>query len=319
MFPPRLQKGDLIRVLSPSSSMTRVGGLAGNQKSYDYLVAMGYRVSFSENINCHDILGSASIAARVADLHAAFLDEEVHCILTTIGGFNANELLPYLDYELIAQHPKIICGYSDTTALLNSIYAKTGLVTYSGAAYSSFKMAELQKYQSSMWQQALTTQEFTLTASDKWSDDLWFDPSVPRNLKENTWQVYTAGRATGTALCGNLSTFGLLQGTEFCPQVQQPLLFVESAEEDNYQDFNRDLASLLQIYPEPKGVVIGRFPAVCNMSEEFLLYILDKFPILKKIPVLYDVNFGHTQPIFTFPIGGKVTMDTTQRTLFCQQ
>ena len=72
------------------------------------------------------------------DLHDAFLDSTVDVILATIGGFNSNELLPYLDYDLIAKHQKIICGYSDTTAILNAIYAKTGLVTYMGPSYTSF-------------------------------------------------------------------------------------------------------------------------------------------------------------------------------------
>jgi microcin C7 resistance protein, putative len=76
----------------------------------------------------------------VADIHAAFADESVDAILATIGGFNCNELLPYLDFELIARNPKIFCGYSDTTALLSAIYSKTGMKTYMGPSYSSFKI-----------------------------------------------------------------------------------------------------------------------------------------------------------------------------------
>lgn len=56
------------------------------------------------------MLSSSSIKSRVADLHAAFADDSVDAILATIGGFNSNELLPYIDYDLIAKHPKIICG-----------------------------------------------------------------------------------------------------------------------------------------------------------------------------------------------------------------
>ena len=77
-----------------------------------------------------DCLNSSPIEARVADLHAAFLDDNVKAILAVTGGYNANELLPYLDFELIAKHPKIICGYSDFTSLANAITAKTGLVTF---------------------------------------------------------------------------------------------------------------------------------------------------------------------------------------------
>ena len=82
----------------------------------------------------------ASRDARVEDLNEAFRDENVKAILTVIGGFNSNQLLDYIDYEAIKNNPKIFCGFSDITALSNAIYAKTGVVTYSGPHYSSFGM-----------------------------------------------------------------------------------------------------------------------------------------------------------------------------------
>lgn len=136
----KLTKNAHIRVLSPSSSIEHIGGFEANRAAKERLEALGFQLSFSSHYDEHDMLDSASIESRVADLHEAFLDESVDLILTTIGGFNCNEILPYLDYDLIKNHPKLFCGYSDTTALLNAIYAKTGLKTYMGPAYSSFKI-----------------------------------------------------------------------------------------------------------------------------------------------------------------------------------
>lgn len=73
-------------------------------------------------------------------MNEAFGDQNVKAVFTVIGGSNSNQLLPYLDYELIRQNPKIFCGFSDITALLNGIYAKTGLVTFSGPHFSSLGM-----------------------------------------------------------------------------------------------------------------------------------------------------------------------------------
>ncbi len=143
----RLKKGDHIRVVSPSSSIERIGGFKANLAAKEKLEDLGFKLTFSEHYFENDIFDSAPIASRVADLEAAFADESVDAILTTIGGFNCNELLPYQDFDLIACHPKIFCGYSDTTALLNAIYAKTGMQTYMGPAYSSFKMDLGQQYQ----------------------------------------------------------------------------------------------------------------------------------------------------------------------------
>ncbi len=127
-----INKGAHIRVLSPSSSIERIGGFEANLSAKHKLEELGFKISFSNHYAENDLFGSASIESRVTDLHEAFLDDSVDMILATIGGFNSNELLPYLDYDLIKNHPKIICGYSDTTALLNAIYAKSGLETYMG-------------------------------------------------------------------------------------------------------------------------------------------------------------------------------------------
>ena len=306
----RLKKGDHIRVVSPSSSIESIGGFEANVAAKKKLEALGFRLSFSEHYFENDIFDSAPIASRVADLEAAFANETVDAILTTIGGFNCNELLPYLDFDLIAQNPKIFCGYSDTTALLNAIYAKTGIQTYMGPSYSSFKMREGQDYQTQAWLNAVTQDSFTLEPSEEWSSDAWYLPDAPRTFFPTDWKVYNPGQASGVAIGGNLSTFALLHGTEFAPKPDKYILFLEEAEEDHYVEFTRHFAALLQVYPNPQAVLIGRFPKETEMTEEILLTILDKHPILKKVPVLYDLDFAHTQPLFTITIGGQVEIDT---------
>ncbi|HFI0070545.1 TPA: S66 peptidase family protein [Streptococcus suis] len=306
----RLKKGDHIRVVSPSSSIESIGGFEANVAAKKKLEALGFRLSFSEHYFENDIFDSAPIASRVADLEAAFANETVDAVLTTIGGFNCNELLPYLDFDLIAQNPKIFCGYSDTTALLNAIYAKTGMQTYMGPAYSSFKMEQGQQYQTTSWLNAVTQDTYHLTPSLEWSSDAWYLPNAPRTFYPTEWKVYNPGQASGVAIGGNLSTFALLHGTEFAPKPDKYILFLEEAEEDHYVEFTRHFAALLQVYPNPQAVLIGRFPKETEMTEEILLAILDKHPILKQIPVLYDLDFAHTQPLFTITIGGQVEIDT---------
>ncbi|HFI0409678.1 TPA: S66 peptidase family protein [Streptococcus suis] len=306
----RLKKGDHIRVVSPSSSIERIGGFEANVAAKEKLEALGFRLSFSEHYFENDIFDSAPIASRVADLEAAFANETVDAILTTIGGFNCNELLPYLDFDLIAQNPKIFCGYSDTTALLNAIYAKTGMQTYMGPAYSSFKMERGQQYQTTSWLNAVTQDTYHLTPSLEWSSDAWYLPNAPRTFYPTEWKVYNPGQASGIAIGGNISTLNLLTGTEFAPRPDKYVLFLEEAEDDDYLIIARHLTALLQTHPNPQAVVFGRFPKETKLTEEILLTILDKHPILKKVPVLYDLDFAHTQPLFTITIGGQVEIDT---------
>ena len=306
----KLSPNSHIRVLSPSDSVARLGGFEANLSAKETLENLGFRVSFSEHYLESDMLSSSSIKSRVADLHAAFADDSVDAILATIGGFNSNELLPYLDYDLIAKHPKIICGYSDSTAFLNAIFAKTGNLTYMEPSYSSFKMKEGQDYQIKAWLNAMTKLAYDLVPSQEWSSDPWYDPTQPRHFMPTEWKIYNAGKASGTIIGGNLSTFGLLRGTPYAPQVNDYILFLEEAEEDDYHDFDRNLAAILQAYPNPKAVLIGRFPKECQMTPEILTYILDKHPLLKSIPVMYDLDFAHTQPLFTISIGAQASIDT---------
>ncbi|MGQ7319826.1 S66 family peptidase [Streptococcus suis] len=306
----RLKKGDHIRVVSPSSSIESIGGFEANVAAKKKLEALGFRLSFSEHYFENDIFDSAPIASRVADLEAAFANETVDAVLTTIGGFNCNELLPYLDFDLIAQNPKIFCGYSDTTALLNAIYAKTDMQTYMGPAYSSFKMEQGQQYQTTSWLNAVTQDTYHLTPSLEWSSDAWYLPNAPRTFYPTEWKVYNPGQASGIAIGGNISTLNLLTGTEFAPRPDKYVLFLEEAEDDDYLIIARHLTALLQTYPNPQAVVFGRFPKETKLTEEILLTILDKHPILKKVPVLYDLDFAHTQPLFTITIGGQVEIDT---------
>lgn len=311
----RLKKGDHIRVVSPSSSIERIGGFEANLAAKEKLEDLGFKLSFSEHYFENDMFDSSPIASRVADLEAAFVDESVDAILTTIGGFNSNELLPYLDFDLIARHPKIFCGYSDTTALLNAIYAKTGMETYMGPAYSSFKMDLGQQYQTEAWLKAVTQDSYELTPSSEWSSDAWYLPDAPRTFYPTEWKVYNPGQASGIAIGGNISTLNLLTGTEFAPRSDKYILFLEEAEDDDYLIIARHLTALLQAYPNPQAVVFGRFPKETKMTEEILLAILDKHPILKTIPVLYDLDFAHTQPLFTIRIGGHVELDADAFTI----
>ncbi|MBP1040474.1 LD-carboxypeptidase [Vagococcus sp. BWB3-3] len=309
-IPEKLKHGDEIRIIAPSRSLKILaddGVILARQR----LEAFGFKVTFGKHVETCDLQHSSPIAERVADIHEAFADPNVKGILTVIGGFNSNELLPYLDYQLIQANPKVLCGYSDITALANAITAKCQFVTYSGPHFSSFQMTELQSYQSTHFKQCLCQEEpFDLVPSRYWSDDKWFINQEKRNYHQTDWKVYQHGTALGTLVGGNLCTLNLLQGTEFMPTVDQSILFIEDDELTIPETFARDLASLLQVTKEIKGLLIGRFQETSEMTEEQLHFILDKHPVLKTIPVYYDLDFGHTQPMMTLPIGGMISLNT---------
>jgi len=308
--PPKLQIGDEVRIIAPATSFSCVS--AESQKIIkSRFLAYGLKLSISEHAEEKDEFESSSIQNRVADLHSAFLDPQVKAIICAKGGYNSNQLLPYLDYELIKNHPKILMGFSDITALLNAITAKTGIITYSGPTISRFGMPEYFEYTEEYWKKAVFSHDsYEIKASEYWDDDNWWEEKNRHRIKNEGYQVIQAGEAEGTIWGGNLCTFNLLQGTPYFPNLQNSILFIEDddlAKEFSPQEFDRNLESLTQVpeFSGVKGIVFGKFQQSTTMTFDKLQKIVKEKKALKNLPILANVDFGHINDIFTFPIGGK--------------
>jgi muramoyltetrapeptide carboxypeptidase LdcA involved in peptidoglycan recycling len=204
-------------------------------------------VTFGRHAEQSDAFTSSSVEARIEDLHQAFEDVQVAAILTVIGGYNSNQLLRYIDWELIGAHAKILCGYSDITALQNAVWAKTGLVTYSGPHYSTFGQKLYAEYTVDYFVRCLMSDApFSVQPSAQWSDDAWYEHQDTRMLVRNDgYVVLNEGCAEGTILGGNLCTLNLLQGTEYAPEIVDTILFLEDDAESDPGTFDRDLQSLI--------------------------------------------------------------------------
>ncbi|MGW4474478.1 S66 family peptidase [Nonomuraea sp. NPDC004354] len=315
IFPPKLNRGDVIRVVAPARSRALVTEHDHTDIIEARFADLGLTLSYGRHVDERDAFDSSGIASRVADLHEAFADPSVAAIMTVIGGYNCNELLPFLDWELIRANSKILCGYSDITALQNAILARTGLVTYSGPHWSTFGMRDHFE-QTLQW---FTDVVFggapvTLTPAAEWSDDLWFLDQDKRDLIPNEgWWPIRSGTAEGRIVGGNLCTLNLLQGTPCMPSLDGAILIVEDDFESHPATFARDLTSLLQL-PDAagiRGLAIGRFQKASNMTRPLLEQIVAGQPSLAGVPVLANLDVGHTYPLATFPIGGtaRLTVD----------
>lgn len=293
MIANKIKIGDEIRVIAPSRSLSIVRQEVFD-KALKFLSDKGFIVSFSKNSREIDESNSSSIESRVEDLHDAFCDGNVKAILTCIGGFNVNQILEYIDYSLIENNPKILCGFSDITALLNGIYAKTGLVTYHGTHFSTFGFDDNIGYTNNYFEECLMKSEGYI-----------IEPS--EQAKE--YHVIQEGFCQGEIIGGNLCTLNLLQGTEFMPDFKNKILFLE---DDNIMgdyftyEFERNLQSLIQTvgFDGVEGIVFGRFDVGCKMDIDTIKRIVSTKKQLKNIPIVFNVDFGHVLPFATFPVGG---------------
>ena len=305
-------------MVAPSCSMSIISE-ANAEIANKRLKDLGFKITYSKNVREIDDFRSSSIKSRVADLHKAFSDKKVKAIFTVIGGFNCNQLLKYLDWNLIKNNPKIFIGYSDTTALQNAIFAKTGLITYSGPAWSTFGQKLHFDYTMDYLKKCLLSNDLIdIKPSENWTDDpLYLDQDKRNPIKNDGWFVINKGKASGTLLGANLCTLNLLHGTEYMPDLKNSVLFLEDDDTSNPLLFDRDLQSIIHLpnFKGVKGMVIGRFQKTSGMTNEKLIKIIKTKAELKNMPIIANVDFGHTSPIITLPIGGEVSIDANKKSI----
>lgn len=273
-------------------------------------------VTFGKHVEEIDEFESSSIKSRIEDLHEAFLDKNVKAVFTVTGGFNNNQLFRYINWELIRNNPKIIIGFSDTTGLGNAMYAKTGLVTYSGPSYASFAQKLYFDYTLDYFKKCLMSDApYKVVASENWSNDEWWKEQNERELIPNDgyWVIHE-GAAQGTIIGGNHSLMGFLQGTEYFPDLANSILFIEDDYEVHPRMFDANLQSMIHLpsFEGVKGIVIGRFEKATKMTNDLLREIIETKRELKSIPVIANVDFGHTDPMITFPVGGTAKINVNK-------
>lgn len=312
-FPPALKSGDTIMVVAPTGGAACVAE-ATAAHAIQTLKELDINVKFSKHYKEEFLFSQDSIEKRVQDIHDAFSDPDVHGIFSIIGGMNSNQLLGKIDYELIKRNPKTFCGYSDITALQNAIYKMTGMVTFSGPHFQTLGIKKGNEYTVNMMRKALFERgDIAFLPSLHWSDDPWYLDQENRNFRSSPGTtVINAGSASGILVGGNLSTFQLLCGTHYLPDDQEIVLFAEEDDLVNDEAFDRLLQSVTENYQgKLKALLVGRFQDPSNISPLDVKKFIDVNSHLKSIPVLSGLDFGHTSPMATIPVGARVSINAT--------
>jgi muramoyltetrapeptide carboxypeptidase LdcA involved in peptidoglycan recycling len=309
IIPRKLKKGDGVRVIAPAHTLAMPFiNPAVRDIATGRMATLGLKVSYGKYVNETDMFQSSSVEHRIEDFHDGLNDRSVHLLHAIIGGFNCNQMLRGLDYPLFRKVCKSLCGFSDITALLNAIYARTGVVTYLGPMFFSFGEKMNFEYTEDHFRRCLVDSEpFAIRPSAKWSNDRWAGKQDERTFNPTEYWVIHPGKAEGRIVGGNLCTFNLLQGTEYFPDLDGTIVLAEDDDTVMPWTFDRDLQSLIHQpgFKDVVGLAIGRFQPGSEMTREKLTYIVDTKPELKDMPVLANMDFGHTTPTATYPIGGE--------------
>lgn len=292
--PPRLKPGDTIGLCCPAAPAYSREQVQITQES---LAALGFKTKLSSHFyDRYGYLGGRD-TDRAADLNAHFADPAVNAIMAMHGGWGCARILPLLDYDLIRRNPKILLGYSDITALLLGINAKTSLVTMHGpegaATWNEFTADWLRRV--TMAGEAVT---FTNPA----------DKGKLLTQTDDRISTLRPGTARGRLLGGNLTVLCHLVGSPYLPDFQDAILFIEDTHEDIYS-MDRMLThlTLAGVLGKISGFVFGKCTRCDAGSGGYgSLTLEDVFadhiaPLT--IPAFTGAMIGHIKDKFTVPLG----------------
>jgi muramoyltetrapeptide carboxypeptidase len=320
-------RGDTVAVVSPAF------GAVGRwphrvQRATAYLETLGLRLRLMPNADRSDGWASAPAEARAADLHQAFADDGVQVVLAGIGGNHSNQLLPLLDYDLIRARPKVFQGFSDITVLHWAIAKHAGLATFYGPAL----VPELGEFPT-----VLTYTDRFLRAAwfddvpinyepaDVWTDEfLDFDTKAdltrPRDLRESEgWIAVREDAASGPLLGGCLESICWhLKGSSSWLDPSGAILFLETSEAGpppgDVDSYLTDLEQL-GVFDSAAALLFARPYGYDATNTDALWRVVTDRTEQSGIPVLANVEAGHTDPMMTLPFGVMAEIDTADKHL----
>jgi len=293
IIPNKLNKGDIIGIISPSSILQNEDDLNILTKSINTFEQLGFNVQKGKYAFANETGYGTSAKHKAYDINEMFKNPNIKAIFTTTGGENSLSTFEYLDYELIKNNPKIICGFSDTTSILNEISEKTGLVTYLGPSMKSISSGETDYRLKSVMDRLVNGRT-----------NLFYDEDI-KEIK-----IIREGKAKGQLVGGNLTlTTDLISGKYKIDFENKILLMEDLAFEAIPEKVSHDLYKMKQegIFDQISGIWIGNYDGEISL-EKILLDTIDDIEFNK--PIIKSENFGHGEKKIVIPIGQEAEIDT---------
>nr|BDA21003.1 peptidase S66 [Clostridium perfringens] len=281
----KLKVGDTIGIVSPASGDS-ADVINYNISSFKNL---GFKIKEGKYLRRKNDYLAASDKERAEDLMEMFKNKEVKAIIAYRGGYGCIRMLPYLDMGVIKKNPKILCGYSDLTVLLNYLSQKTGLITFHGPMINS----------------KISSDEITKNSFLS----LLTDESNLINISTRDFKVENKELFRGILCGGNLTMICSTLGTPYEINTRNKILMIEDVNEENYA-IDRYLMQLKLSgkLDSCRAFLIGYFTPYNPKTINTILSILLPY----KKPIIYNIPFGHDYPNITLPIGSSILFDAAK-------
>ena len=288
----KIKKGDTVGIIAPSSKIDE-DDLETINKSVLLMESTGLKVKFAKNAFKKTLGYSATPREKAEDINEMFGDKEVKFIFSVSGGFNSNTVFDYLDYELIKNNPKPLCGFSDTTSIENIIYNKTGVITFNGPTFKSL----------TSWATPYAYKEFVKRF-------MYGDMQLGQD--DDEYYTVKEGQAEGILVGGNLSLVSEMSAGKYSIDFTDKLLFIEEFCLETPPEFvSNYLYNLKQngVFDKIKGIWVGNYEGSVPLEKILLDVLEDKY----NFPIIKSNNFGHTEKKTVIPVGGKARIDTSKK------
>lgn len=351
LIPKALKKGDTIAFISPSARLndrfpTPLSRAVSFFQSLVHPVKVIYTPLPTVPLSPTISLYVTKTSHIVRELHEAFLDPQVACIISTVGGTTSNELLRFIDYGIVRSNPKIFVGYSDITHLIYAFYTQAGLRSFTGpCALTEFaESPSPDPFTVSHFFQVLrgddpvtgtttpgiTGKQIPRSTSFAGGDLPFFSAGAKEDTEAVREKVPTPpavwlrpGTASGPIMGGTLRKLVSLCGTPYLPpKMHKGAIFffeISQGEYDTAMPLFRvrsDLVDLINtgLFDDIAGLVVGRtYLYDEKMNQELREIIVE---LVEgggwQWPVLFGVDIGHTSPMLTVPFGAMTRLDSAK-------
>lgn len=296
--PTRLQKGDTIGIIAPSSPPN----LESLQRSLTFLEQLGLNVKMGKHVeNVHGYLAGTD-DERLEDLQAMLADPSIKGIICAGGGYGAGRYADRIDFQLMAEQPKILWGYSDITFLHTTIGQFANVVTFHGPMLASD-----------------VGKDTFHDLSARMFNQL-FEP-IELHYTEDISPLTTlgCGNAQGELVGGNLSLLVSALGSKYEIDTRGKLLLIEDVDEEPYKvDSMLNQLRLAGKLQDAVGIVVGDFARAVPKKRKTTLTlgeVLEHYLGDLGKPVVSGFKIGHCEPHFAVPLGVEARLDGDAKTL----
>ncbi|NLD20399.1 MAG: LD-carboxypeptidase [Clostridiales bacterium] len=302
-YPAPLKPRDQVVLVAPSSPVPEKN-LQAAVESIEY---MGLVPMVMPSCRMRHGYMAGPDSQRAQDINTAFVREDIRGIFCLRGGYGTTRILPLIDFDMIANNPKVFVGYSDVTALHTAITQRCDFVTYHGPMPNT-DYRELD--------------QFTLDSLKK----CLFSPEKLEKLEnpaDETMKILHSGNTHGILTGGNISLIMSTLGSPYEIDTKGKILFLEDVGERPYRlDKSLTAIALAGKFRDCSGIILGTFaeceepapetvPPNTVIAKDYLSLeqIIEEVILPWRKPTLFNLRAGHIYPQSTLPLGSEISLN----------